>query len=175
MRTVLERIKTIILVYVAIFIGIFFLLRSILNLFDMEYRQWTYILGTIVFVIGTIAGVIQLLSRIKFSWLRILSYCVLTCAIVVSIPFSVIAFAFIFVTEHVVQKDEYKLVAYVDGFLKTNVYYFDYKSPFTQGKCLRLSEYYGDGAFDPIKPPNGVTHDVKSYVWYDDEGHRVSE
>jgi hypothetical protein len=85
-----------------------------------------------------------------------------------------IVFVFGLDTEHVVNKNEYKLVAHVgDGFRHTFVNYYDYKNPFVRGKQLRLYESYGDGAFDPIKPKNGYTRDVVRFTWYDDNGNPI--
>ena len=46
--------------------------------------------------------------------------------------------------------DGQKFVAYVSGFKRTYVNYYDYKNIFVVGSQKRIEEYYGKGRFDPI-------------------------
>jgi len=71
--------------------------------------------------------------------------------------------------EHVVIKDDKKYLAYVNSFLKVDVYYYDYINFFLIGNKLRLHEYYGSGGYDPLDG----THNNKplQYYYYDEQGN----
>lgn len=76
--------------------------------------------------------------------------------------------------EHIVRKDEKKYVAYVNGFLRTYVYYYDYKNIFVVGNQKRIEEDYGKGGFDPIENKFGNKYDVEMTTYYDEDGNVVS-
>lgn len=76
--------------------------------------------------------------------------------------------------EHIVRKDGKKYVAYVNGFLRTYVYYYDYKNIFVVGNQKRIEEDYGKGGFDPIENKFGNKYDVEMTTYYDEDGNVVS-
>lgn len=76
--------------------------------------------------------------------------------------------------EHIVRKDGKKYVAYVNGFLRTYVYYYDYKNIFVVGNQKRIEEDYGKGGFDPIEDKFGNKYDVETTTYYDENGNVVS-
>lgn len=63
--TFFEKYKKAILFYWFLYLFIFVASREILLKCNMEYRGWIYIVSCGVFRIGFIAGVIQLILRIK--------------------------------------------------------------------------------------------------------------
>ena len=76
--------------------------------------------------------------------------------------------------EHIVRKDGKKYVAYVNGFLRTYVSYYDYKNIFVVGNQKRIEEDYGKGGFDPIENKFGNKYDVETTTYYDENGNVVS-
>ncbi len=82
--------------------------------------------------------------------------------------------AFSYMPEHIVRKDGKKYVAYVNGFLRTYVYYYDYKNIFVVGNQKRIEEDYGKGGFDPIENKFGNKYDVEMTIYYDKDGNVVS-
>lgn len=82
--------------------------------------------------------------------------------------------AFCYTPEHVIEKDGKKYVAYVNGFLRTYVYYYDYKNIFIVGNQKRIEEYYGKGGFDPIENKYGYEYNVESTTYYDKNGKIIS-
>lgn len=69
--------------------------------------------------------------------------------------FSILVFAILFLAgfahrpEHIITKNNIKMVASVNCFLDEIVYYYQYKNPFFYGKELGY-EYYGSGGGDPL-------------------------
>lgn len=154
------------IIYTTVFWGF----RILLNLLNIEYRQWVFFVFLIVFLIGIISGLVQLIRKTKNIFVMVI--CILACFLisVIGVPFSLLMVSS-FSSEHTIIKDEYKMVAYVDSFLHTTVRYYDYVNPFFCGKRLRLSEYYGDGTFDPFKEKS---LSPQKYTWFDDSGNPIS-
>ncbi|MCL1819921.1 MAG: hypothetical protein FWG36_04610 [Oscillospiraceae bacterium] len=142
---------------------------------DLDYRYRIYYISAIVFIIGVILGTAQMIKKIKKKPIKIMCAILFAASLITIAPFAYLGFGFAIRVEHVVVKEDYKLVAQVDGFNHTFVYYYDYINPFIQGKRMRLEEYYGTGGFDPIKNQYGFTYNVERYTWYDDNGNRIEE
>ena len=65
MKKFLEKCKKSILFYVIIYTLVLIISREILLLFNLNYRQFIYIISLIVIVVGFISGVIQLVLKLK--------------------------------------------------------------------------------------------------------------
>ena len=162
-------IKKIILIYTAALAGVYYLVRFILDLADLRYRQWIVITFVLLLTFGIISGIFQLLLKIRFKWLKVISTALATCAVIAMLPYGILFFALAFGRQHVVYKEGHKLLAHVAGTLQdTWVYYYDYKNPFVHGKHPRLYEDYGSGSFDPFSSRDRGNREVKRYHWYDD-------
>ena len=165
----LQSIKNIILLYVVALSVVYFFVRYILDLADLRYRQWIVMTFVLLLTFGIISGIFQLLLKIRFKWVKVISTGLATCIVIAMLPYGVLFFALAFGRQHVVHKDGHKLLAHVAGTLQdTWVYYYDYKNPFVHGKRLRLYEYYGSGSFDPFSSRDRGNREVKQYHWYDD-------
>jgi len=174
MKNMIRRIKKVILIYMAILASVFFLLRLFLNSINLEYRQWVVIAFTFVLTIGANVGIAQLILKIKRKWLRVSCIAVVVCIFAIIIYNTFLTWGFSYGKEYTVEKNGYKLLAHVNAFLETTIYYYDYKNPFVQGKKLRLYEWYGNGAYDPFDGiETGFIPDVKESIWYDDNGKRI--
>ncbi len=151
----------------------FYILHNLLNAFNLEFRRWiVYFVAFISFVL-IIAGIFQLLFRIKTRVLKNVLTSILIIALAISCPYMVALTGFSYTPEHVVTKDGIRLVAYVDGFMHTSVDYYDYVNFMICGSQLQLYEDYGDGGFDPIRNSQGLTYNVQDYIWYDDAGNPI--
>lgn len=99
-------------------------------------------------------------------------YVIITIAVtLMTYPIAIFAIAG---EEHVVEREEGKYVAYVDGFLHTYVYYYKYKNFLICGETKRIEEDYGKGGFDPVGNPYGYEYTAVSTTYYDEEGNIVS-
>lgn len=172
MKNIVCKLNKIILIYSVLFAGVFFLLRYILNLFNLEYRRWIFYVFVIILIVGLILGIVQLIKKIKIRSLKVLCAIMFTALLLFSTPYAYIIFGLSIREEHIVVKNDYKLVAQVDGFKHTRIFYYDYKNLFVQGKQLRLYEYYGRGGFNPIKYPSEDYY-VEEFTWYDDNGNPI--
>lgn len=123
--------RRILLADTALFTVLFIAVRLVLHLFRLNYRKWFLVLCLFLIMVGIIAGIIQLLLKIRKSAVRIIAVRIIavsvfvlfiTAACVVTYPIAIFA---VVGEEHVVERDEGKFVAYVDGFLHTYAKYKD--------------------------------------------------
>lgn len=158
------------ILYMLIIVTLYFILSS----FKLMFREWIYIVSAVIIIGGFVAGIIQLLLKIKKKILRN----VLIGIVIILLLLSTLAIfflgAFSYMPEHIVEKDGKKYIVYVNGFLRTYVYYYDYKNIFVVGNQKRIEEYYGKGGFDPIENKFGNKYDVEMTTYYDKDGNVVS-
>jgi len=155
------------ILYTLIIIVLYFILSS----FKLMFREWIYIVSTIIIMVGFVIGIVQLLLKIKkkiVKWIMISIFIIL---LLLSTPMIYLFGIFAYTPEHVVEKDGKEYVAYVNGFLKTYVYYYDYKNFLVVGNQKKIKEYYGSGGFDPIENKYGYEYNVKSTTYYDENGN----
>ncbi len=167
-------IPRIILIDTIIFILIFIIIFFILKAFNLMFREWVYILSAILIILGLIVGIIQLILKLKKNVLKISLILVFIIFLILLSPIAYLAFAFGYQPEHVVYKDGEKYIAYVNGFLDTYVYYYDYKNLLVVGNKMKIKEYYGNGGFDPIKNRYGYEYKVLNTTYYDANGNIIS-
>lgn len=73
--------------------------------------------------------------------------------------------------EHIIEKDNKKMVACVNSFLQVRVSYYDYINLFVRGNKLRLYEDYGEGGYDPFETEE--ISSPKESTYYDDNGNPI--
>ena len=168
-----KKIKGNILLSVFIYAVSFIFLLFIMSFLKINFRQWVYITSFIIVGLGGIIGIFQLLFKIKKKGLKILLSLVFIIGLIVISPYVLLISAFAYQPEHIVEKDDKKMVAYVNGFMDTYVTYYDYKGFLLVGNQLRIKEYYGQGGFDPIKNKYGYTYDIVSTTYYDNNGKEI--
>ncbi len=159
-----------IILYMLIIVTLYFILSS----FKLMFREWIYIVSDVIIIGGFVAGIIQLLLKIKKKILRNVLIGIVIILLLLSTPAIFFLGAFSYMPEHIVRKDGKKYVAYVNGFLRTYVYYYDYKNIFVVGNQKRIEEDYGKGGFDPIENKFGNKYDVEMTTYYDEDGNVVS-
>ncbi len=158
------------IIYTLIIVALYFILSS----FKLMFREWIYIVSAVIIIGGFVAGIIQLLLKIKEKVLRNVLIGIVIILLLLSTPIIFFLGAFSYMPEHIVEKDGKKYIAYVNGFLRTYVYYYDYKNIFVVGNQKRIEEYYGKGGFDPIENKFGNKYDVEITTYYDEEGNIVN-
>ena len=156
--------------YMLIIVTLYFILSS----FKLMFREWIYIVSAVIIIGGFVAGIIQLLLKIKEKILRNVLIGIVIILLLLSTPAIFFLGAFSYMPEHIVKMDGKKYVAYVNGFLRTYVYYYDYKNIFVVGNQKRIEEDYGKGGFDPIENKFGNKYDVETTTYYDENGNVVS-
>ena len=158
------------IIYTLIIVALYFILSS----FKLMFREWIYIVSAVIIIGGLVAGIIQLLLKIKEKVLRNVLIGIVIILLLLSTPIIFFLGAFSYMPEHIVEKDGKKYIAYVNGFLRTYVYYYDYKNIFVVGNQKRIEEYYGKGGFDPIENKFGNKYNVEITTYYDEEGNIVN-
>lgn len=156
--------------YTLIIVALYFILSS----FKLMFREWIYIVSAVIIIGGFVAGIIQLLLKIKEKVLRNVLIGIVIILLLLSTTAIFFLGAFSYMPEHIVRKDGKKYVAYVNGFLRTYVYYYDYKNIFVVGNQKRIEEDYGKGGFDPIEDKFGNKYDVETTTYYDENENVVS-
>lgn len=159
------------ILYTLIIVALYFILSS----FKLMFREWIYIVSAVIIIGGLVAGIIQLLLKIKEKVLRNVLIGTVIILLLLSTPAIFFLGAFSYMPEHIVRKDGKKYVAHVNGFLRTYVYYYDYKNIFVVGNQKRIEEDYGKGGFDPIEDKFGNKYDVETTTYYDENGNVVSK
>lgn len=158
------------IIYTLIIVTLYFILSS----FKLMFREWIYIVSAIIIIGGFVAGIIQLVLKIKENVLRNVLIGIVIILLLLSTPAIFFLGAFSYTPEHIVRKDGKNYVAYVNGFLRTYVSYYDYKNIFVVGNQKRIEEDYGKGGFDPIENKFGNKYDVEMTTYYDKDGNVVS-
>ena len=158
------------IIYTLIIVALYFILSS----FKLMFREWIYIVSAVIIIGGLVAGIIQLLLKIKEKVLRNVLIGIVIILLLLSTPIIFFLGAFSYMPEHIVEKDGKKYIAYVNGFLRTYVYYYDYKNIFVVGNQKRIEEYYGKGGFDPIENKFRNKYNVEITTYYDKEGNIVN-
>lgn len=139
----------------------------------LTFRRWAWLLAMAVLGFGGIAGVVQLIWYLQSKAARavLLVLFALTLAFVV-FPFLLVSFAFGDMPEYVVERGGRQYVACEKCFLKTWVYYYDYRGFLVMGSHKRIEEYYGKQYFDPEDMLHNAEA-VQEVIYYDDNGSRV--
>lgn len=174
MEKIKKYIPKIILLDTILYMLIIVTLYFILSTFKLMFREWIYIVSAVIIIGGFVAGIIQLLLKIKEKILRNVLIGIVIILLLLSTPAIFFLGAFSYMPEHIVRKYGKNYVAYVNGFLRTYVSYYDYKNIFVVGSQKRIEEYYGKGGFDPIKNKFGNKYDVETTTYYDENGNVVS-
>ena len=174
MKKIKKYIPKIILLDTCIYILIVVTLYFILAFFKLMFRKCIYIVYAIIIMIGFVIGIIQLLLKIRKKIVKRVLISIFIILLLLSTPMIYFLGAFAYTPEHVVEKDGKKYIAYVNGFLRTYVYYYDYKNIFVTGNQKRIEEYYGKGGFDPIENEYGYEYNVERTTYYDEDGKIIS-
>lgn len=163
MKKFLEKCKKSILFYVIIYTLVLIISREILLLFNLNYRQFIYIISLIVIVVGFISGVIQLLLKLKNKTAKIVLILLFVLLLIYPVlPLGILLGIFSYMPEKVVMKDNEKMVTYTTSFWDTNIYYYKYINPLVRSKKLKIHEKYSE-------------YDIYTITYYDDEGNIIKE
>lgn len=165
-----QKIKTyvpkLIWLYTIIGAALFFVLCLGLALLGMAFRAWVYTGAAVVLAAGLVAGLVQIILRIKKRVCK--TICIASSIIFLYYVswFSFVAVIFGYMPEYVVEREGQKYVVFVDSFLKTSVYYYDYKNFLVMGRERRIEEYYGKAHFDP-EDMEGNLERVERVIYFD--------
>ena len=128
MEKIKKYIPRIILLDTIIYTLIIVTLYLILSFCKLMFREWIYIVSAIIIMFGFVAGIIQLLLKIKKKIVKVILISIFVMLFLLSTPIIYFFGAFGYTPEHVVEKDGQKFVAYVNGFNRTYVNYYNYKN-----------------------------------------------
>ena len=172
MNKIRKYIPKIVILDTAIYIWIFVMLHLILQCFGLKFREWVYWMSVLLMMMGFITGIIQLILKLKKRIVKICITSTFVILLLISSPIFYLIVGFGYTPEHVVEKDGSKYVAYVTSFLRTDVYYYDYKNVVVVGNQKRIVEDYGKGGFDPLG--DKYPHKIEHCTYYDEKGNVIS-
>lgn len=166
MQTIKKYIPKMIWMYTILYAALFCLLYLGLSVFGLTFRAWVYIGAAVVIAAGLLAGLIQILVWIKRKVLK--TVCIGLSIVILFYSFWIgfVVVIFGYMPEYVVERNGQKYVIFVDSFLKTSVYYYDYKNFLVMGKERRIEEYYGKAYFDP-EDMEGNQEKVERVIYFD--------
>ncbi|WP_164880529.1 hypothetical protein [Clostridium manihotivorum] len=104
--------------------------------------------------------------KFKHNWANTLKGLLGVVLIIGIIIVTTLIFAFSHQPEHVVYRNDKKLVATVDSYLDVYVYFYPYRNWFVMGKDLQMREWYGNGGYDPFNMPTGEKAPIPNKVDY---------
>lgn len=174
MKQIKKYILKMILFEPVLFILILAIANLILSFFNLMFRKWIYILSPLIIMLSFVIKIMQLLLKIKKKKLKRTLSTLFMIYLLISTPIISLLAIFCIPPEHIIEKDNEKYVAYVNGFLKTYVYYYDYVNAFVVGNQKRIEEYYGKGGFDPLDNKYGYNYQAESIIYYDENGNILS-
>lgn len=115
-----------------------------------------------------IQAIVGLYHIVKNKMLKLFIGAISSVFILVLLYSTFLIFAFTYEPEHIVEKDDKKMVAYVNSFLQVQVNYYDYINQVVRGNKLKIYEDYGNGGYDPFEQREMPS--VNRYIYYDDNG-----
>lgn len=181
MKEVFEEIvnscKRNILFYTLVYMILFLLSKVILHLFGLQYRQFMNYFSAILILIGIIASVIQMFLHSKTKDTRT---CIIICSVSIFILFMILSpiillFIAFIPSEHVVERENKKYVAYVSSFLDTRVTYYDYVNFFLLGNTKRIEEFYNNIGIDILEENVKDSYEPTSTTYYDENEKVVQQ
>lgn len=143
-------------------------LHFVLALFRLRFRLWVYLGCAVLVIFGLLAGMIQLLRRIRRPVLRIVL--ISLCSAVWLAAAAVIAFLALWNEdgEYVRERDGKQYVVRERSYLlKSELFFYDYHNGIVSGNVPRFSEFYNGPVLEEY-PPTSV-------CWYDADGRPAPE
>ena len=163
-------------------------LVSILKHYGLMFRAWVGITAAVIMVLLGIAlscGIIYTLRKlysmpVKEPRANIVRKIMSAIGIVVVslgagalVIFMLLMWVFAYQPEHVVEKYEQKMVAYVNSFLDISVSYHEYKNFLVCGYKEIGWEWYGAGCSDPFEQDS--TPEPINYMYFDVDGNLITK
>lgn len=137
--------------------------------------NFPYFIFTGIFIVLSFLILIQIVIIIYTSVKsKILKGTIIITSIIGSIIFflySLLILAFMYNPEHIIEKENKKMVACVNSFLQVRVAYYDYVNYFVRGNQVRISEDYGSGGYDPFEIDKMPS--PQKYIYYDENGNII--
>lgn len=151
------------------------LLVYVLKINNLALMNFPYFIFTGIFIILSFLILIQIVIIIYTSVKsKILKGTIIITSIIGSIIFflySLLILAFMYNPEHIIEKENKKMVACVNSFLQVRVAYYDYVNCFVRGNQVRISEDYGSGGYDPFEIDKMPS--PQKYIYYDENGNII--
>lgn len=159
-KVFLRKINKKMLLYLLDLMLVVFGINLLLNIFNLAFRSWVYILIGGIVILGISIKILQKFIKLSTDEKSIIGICI-GILIFVGVIFSRITLMFLFVillgvssvfpgAEHIVERGEKKYVVQVhSGFLNTDVTYYKYINFLIRGNKELDREYY-KGSYDPI-------------------------
>ena len=148
------------------------LLVYVLKINNLALMNFPHFIFTGIFIVLSFLILIQIVIIIYTSVKsKILKGTIIITSIIGSIIFflySLLILAFMYNPEHIIEKENKKMVACVNSFLQVRVAYYDC---FVRGNQVRISEDYGSGGYDPFEIDKMPS--PQKNIYYDENGNII--
>lgn len=162
MRIYKSKLLLTLIVLLVIWVGVYAAVQFILVSYALSFRVWVKVIFWIVTVpISTTVVVAGIVMLIKYSSKRTSRLCLKITALAgaLILAASLLYGGYIFLLlasygyhpEHIVEKNEKKMVASVYTVMNVSVDYYEYINIFVRGNQWQISEHYGNGSYDPFE------------------------
>ena len=141
MGKVIKAILKNMIFYALIFCTMFIFLKSLINNYNMEFRDWFYIMAIGVMFLLFIIGILQIICKMKDIVIKI--FIILTLLVFICISLGITYFFYSILVsyeEHVIEKQGIKLVSHTYSFVTTKIEYYEYINLIVRGKDMILYE-----------------------------------
>lgn len=133
---------------------------AIVDIFSLSFRSipaeimsWTVVAGACCIAVGfmiLIRNWRRKKNKTSISIISVLINIIIVLLMLAFLYLCMFGFAFGYQPEHVVTKNNKKMVAGVNSFTDVTVYYYEYKNCILRGKEKIGEEWYGSGGYDPF-------------------------
>lgn len=178
-------IKTIIIliIFTLLLLILYFGGNHILNNFALYFRPWVDTL--VLITVGILVEVVFVLSIVIFgklfhklgkptkTKLILKGLCITGIVLCIVLELliawiTLIGLALGYSKEHVIERDNMKMVAVVESFLDVNIYYYPYKNWIVMGNNKLIDEWYGSGGYDPLDGEH-TSKPLKTIYYYEQD------
>ena len=172
MKKIGKYIPRILLLDTAVFMAMAVTALFVIKAFHMTFREWVFFAEGAIILLGTIAGVIQLILKWEKRSKKILWMAIFGTILLFASPVIYFIAVLSYTPEHVVERDGKRYVAYVKGFRHADVSYYDYVNAVVVGDRIRIREVYKQRK-DPLENPSGCEYEIQSTIYYDENGNAI--
>lgn len=116
-------------IYSIIYLCIIIVIKFILNIINLELMSWFYFLSFHIIYIFSIIGFIQLILKINNKTLKIALIILSLIILYIVTLFSVIVAIFRYEPTYIIEKDNNKVVAVIEGLPYSSINYYKYINP----------------------------------------------
>lgn len=147
----MRKIKQNSIIFVILYGLIFYSINFILSINNIVFMNWIYYFSNGIIILGSIIGIYQLILKIKNKIKKNVFIIIMTIFSSIVICMYIYISLISYTPEYIIIKDGKKMVADVEGFHHTYIYYYEYINILVRKKSTVAIEHYSSGSHNPFK------------------------